>query len=213
MSTIALSLFALIACVPAQRHEAALSELEAWKTGAWECVTLAREMGLEAQGVIMETETLAALAEVLRLELGASEARVHELSGKVIMELDGDVIFEKGSWNLTPDGEVAVADVAKALRAVGEREIRVEGYAERSEITDEDPGAWRLSAQRAGAVVALLVDQFVDPANIAAVGFGAFREAPRAPNRRVDVVLIPRLELRYPELDPRVAECLERPSR
>lgn len=141
---------------------------------------------------------------------GRLDAPVRE--GRVSLDLDprGLVVsiresgsFATGSAEVSPDARAVVAEIAAAVREVGNL-VRVEGHTDDVPIHTPQYGSnWELSTARATSVVALLVGvHAIDPSQLSAAGYSQYHprarndsDANRARNRRVDVVI----------LDPRVS--------
>lgn len=165
----------------------------------------AEKAALEAEKAKLEQKTAEydALVDGLQSEIDAGQITITELQGKLTVGMSNAILFDSGSTEVKAEGVEALTKVAGVLAGVTSRTISVEGH------TDNVPvraGAsykdnWGLSALRASTVVTLLVEQGVDPLNVAAVGFGEHRpvadnETPegKAANRRTDIVLVPKLE-------------------
>lgn len=143
-----------------------------------------------------------ALVDGLQAEIDAGQITITELQGKLTVQLSNAILFDSGSIAIKSVGQEALGKVASVLAAVEGRAIRVEGHTDDVPV---NPGAhyrdnWGLSALRASVVVRLLVDNGVDPGNIAAVGYAdthpvADNESAegKAANRRTEIVLVPRL--------------------
>ena len=111
--------------------------------------------------------------------------------------------FVTGSAELSRDARAVVAEVAGAVREVGNL-VRVEGHTDDVPIhTARYASNWELSTARATSVVALIVGLHgIDAARLSAAGYSEYHplapndsEANRSRNRRVDIVI----------LDPRVS--------
>ena len=112
------------------------------------------------------------------------------------------VVFEEGSAEI-PESVVPLLRSLAGLLVQLRHDVRVEGYAARDEGADgEDASGWALSTARALEVVRFFQRSGIDPRRLSAAGFGDAR--PRYPpgarnrprNRRVEIVLVPRPELR-----------------
>jgi len=115
----------------------------------------------------------------------------------VEVEIRNDVLFASGSAALNEAAVLVLSRLAATLRGFG-NPIRVEGH------TDDVPmqgrayrDNWDLSAARAAAVVRVLVDNDVEPARLAVLGFGEHRpkrsnDTPdgRNANRRVLLAIL-----------------------
>ncbi len=171
-----------------------------------EAARLAREKAeLEAEKAELEQKTSEydALVDGLQAEIEAGQITITELQGKLTVGMSNAILFDSGSTQVVAEGVEALTKVAGVLAGVTDRSISVEGHTDnvpvRSGASYKDN--WGLSALRASTVVTLLVEQGVDPLNVAAVGFGEHRPVAdnetaegKAANRRTDIVLVPRLE-------------------
>ncbi|SNZ09603.1 chemotaxis protein MotB [Persephonella hydrogeniphila] len=97
--------------------------------------------------------------------------RIAVIEDYVILRLFNDVVFERGSAQLSEDAKKALKSIAKALKALSknEIEIRVEGH---TDITPEGVDPWELSVKRAVAVAEYLIKNGVDPKKISVTGYG-----------------------------------------
>lgn len=127
------------------------------------------------------------------------------------LELSAGLLFSTAEAILGQDAEIILNEIAQILYD-HDRPVRVEGFTDNIPIsTPQFPSNWELSAARSAAVVELFVESGLDPAKLAAVGYGEFQpktenDTPqgRAINRRVVLMISKSNELR-PQL-------LERPS-
>jgi chemotaxis protein MotB len=139
------------------------------------------------------------MAKALRGQIDAGRVELTELRGKMTVKMKDKILFSSGSARLGKDGKEALAAVADVLRDVGDKVIRVEGHTDNVPL-GRGPFAtnWDLSTARALAVVRFFQDAGVDPARLAAAGYGEFQPiAPndtpegRSLNRRIEIVLAP----------------------
>jgi len=80
-------------------------------------------------------------------------ATVDETTEEVAVTLDANVLFDKGSVDLRPEAQQALADVAADIAARGTGEVAVVGH---TDSDGSDASNQVLSEQRAGSVVAAL---------------------------------------------------------
>lgn len=129
---------------------------------------------------------------------------VEQRDGKVYVSLENKLLFASGSWTVGANGKTAVVELGKVLGENPDIAVLIEGH------TDDVPyggsgnlkGNWDLSAKRATAIVNILREnKTIDPKNLTAAGRGEY--APIAPNdtpenkaknRRIEVVLTPKLD-------------------
>ena len=130
--------------------------------------------------------------------------RVNQRQGKVYVTMDTDMLFESGSWTVGEEGVKAVEALGRGLARNPETCILIEGH------TDNQPyigrgiirNNWDLSIKRATAIVEILrKNPDINSKNLTAAGRG--EHAPiasndtmegRAKNRRIEVIITPKLE-------------------
>ena len=132
---------------------------------------------------------------------------VEERDGKVYVRLSSNLLFASGSTAIDPEGRQALSDLAKAIEDEEGFEVVVEGHTD--DVAFSAPNSpkdnWELSVLRATAVVEVLTSSSsLKPALLTAAGRSEFH--PRDPedrsrNRRIEVVLSPKLGGLYDLLD------------
>ena len=133
-------------------------------------------------------------------------------AGRIVINLPNNVLFNSGSASLNAEGQEALAQIGGVLKNFSDRRFQVEGHTDNVPIKSARfPSNWELSTTRALAVVHLLSDMGVTPENLSAAGFGEFRpradndtEDGRQLNRRIEIVMLPNLDILSSEL-PKVA--------
>lgn len=162
----------------------------------------------ELEGLIAAQEAkMNALKNALSKALRNFEGKgltVEERNGKVYISMENKLLFASGSWSVGTQGKQAVRQLGKVLGENKDIAVLIEGH------TDDDPylgngqlkGNWDLSTKRATAIVQLLVqNKKIDPENLTAAGRGehapvASNESTtgKAKNRRIEVILTPKLD-------------------
>ena len=155
-----------------------------------------------AQTKSTHTSMLAGLEQEIRNK----EVTIQELKEKFSINFVDQVLFESGRTTLTPRGKEILSKVSGVLKAAESRYIRVVGHTDDKPIMPEYqykfPSNWELSAARAAMVVRFFQHEMgLDPANMEAVGRSFYEpvasnetEQGRALNRRVNIVIAPRIE-------------------
>jgi chemotaxis protein MotB len=138
----------------------------------------------------------------LQQQLAASQQQVSRLLGAIKYTVNSDLLFASGSWQMRPQGQQIIANLAKKLAPSQQNHLMVSGYTDNAPI---GPALQRqgvtsneeLSQKRADAVMQYLISQGVRPDLVSAKGFGeadpvaSNNTAPgRAQNRRVELSLV-----------------------
>jgi chemotaxis protein MotB len=148
---------------------------------------------------VAQNQQLQAQNQQLQTQNSASQAQIARLQGAIRYTVNSDLLFQSGSWDMSPDGQKVIARLAQKLAPTQQAKLVVAGY------TDNAPvGAalkkrgvtnnLELSQKRAESVMQFLVSQGVKPELVSAQGFGeADPVAPnntpagRSQNRRVEI--------------------------
>lgn len=147
-----------------------------------------------------------ALRETLSRALNSFEGKgltVEQKNGKVYVSLENKLLFASGSWTVNSEGRSAVVEIGKVLAENPDISVLIEGHTDNVPFTGNSvKNNWELSTKRALAVVEILEqNQGILKENLTAAGRGEF--APlvsnatlegRAKNRRIEIVLAPKLE-------------------
>lgn len=129
---------------------------------------------------------------------------VEERDGKVYVSMENKLLFSSGSWKVGTEGKKAVIQLGEVLAQNPDINVLIEGH------TDDDPytgkgdisGNWDLSTKRATEIVKILMDvPSIRPENLTAAGKSKYvplgnndTAEGKAKNRRIEVVLTPKLD-------------------
>jgi len=129
--------------------------------------------------------------------------RVSKTSHGVQISIDETVIFNRGSVDITRDGQEVLGQLAIALNAQPNVEVLVIGHTDKVRITKKTKyltDNWDLSVLKATAVTRALEEAKLDPGIITASGRAAHdpmvsnnTQAGRDKNRRIEINVYPRL--------------------
>ena len=144
----------------------------------------------------------------LRDAIGAGTLAVEVRKGKMLVKLGDTILFDPGQATLKTDGQRALRQVAQALKEIAERDFLVAGHTDNRPIKNSPYASnWELSTARAVTVVRFLQSEGVDPRRLAAAGYSEFdaladneTSESRALNRRIEVVVMPRID-ELPQID------------
>ena len=129
---------------------------------------------------------------------------IEQRDGKVYVSMENKLLFESGSWAVNTRGREAVVALGRVLAENKEIAVLIEGH------TDNVPyggsgnikSNWDLSTKRATAIVNILTQNNGIPKdNLTAAGRGEYAPVAsnstsegRSKNRRIEVVLTPKLD-------------------
>ncbi len=153
-------------------------------------------------------EIYAQFVNRLKTMIDGGQLTVSIEQGRIVINLPNNVLFKSGSAHLNPEGKEALANIALVLSQFSDRRFQIEGHTDNNPIKSARfPSNWELSTTRALTVIHLLTSMDVAPENISAAGFGEFRprsenetEEGRKLNRRIEIVMLPNLDILSSEL-------------
>jgi len=130
--------------------------------------------------------------------------KVTQRNGKIYISMENKLLFDSGSWNVKQNGKKAIQTIANILSVNPDVEIMIEGHTDN--IPYKPHGAildnWDLSVKRATSVVRqLMKNPNIDPKRLVPAGRSKYlpvadNSTPegRARNRRIEVILTPKLD-------------------
>ncbi|MDB5011942.1 MAG: hypothetical protein JWQ25_144, partial [Daejeonella sp.] len=128
-------------------------------------------------------------------------------NGKVYVSLTDKLLFSTGSIIIDEKGKQALQELAKVLKTQPEINISVEGHTDNQKVNNlgQIKDNWDLSVLRATSVVRYLTDvEKIENARITATGKGEYQPLAtgnsadiRSKNRRIEIVLSPKLDELY----------------
>lgn len=129
---------------------------------------------------------------------------VEQRDGKVYVSMENKLLFESGSWAVNTRGREAVVELGKVLSQHPEIAVLIEGHTDNVPYSGNGniQNNWDLSTKRATAIVGILVENStLQKNNLTAAGKGEYTPIAtnetsegKAKNRRIEVVLTPRLD-------------------
>ncbi len=167
---------------------------------------------LEAE-TMKRNEIYAQFVSRLQEMIDAGQLSVTIKNGRIVIELPDNILFDSGRAELNSAGRKALTQVAGILAQFQDRRFQVEGHTDDKPIKSAlYPSNWELSTGRALSVLHLLIDTGVSPSNISAAGYGEFHPKAdnatpegRKLNRRIEIVMLPNLDLLSDEI-PKLTE-------
>jgi len=157
--------------------------------------------------IAAKEESMRKLKETLSKALNSFEGKgltVEQKNGKVYVSMENKLLFNSGSWAVGTEGKKAVVEVGKVLGDNPDISVLIEGHTDDVPYGGSGPIAdnWDLSTKRATAIVAILSEnKSINKQNLTAAGRGEFSPLAsnataegKAKNRRIEIILTPRLD-------------------
>jgi chemotaxis protein MotB len=138
----------------------------------------------------------------LQQQVAADQQQIGRLQGAIKYTVNSDLLFAPGSWQMRPQGQQVIANLAKKLAPTQQNHLMVSGYTDNAPIGEAlrregVASNQELSQKRADAVTQYLISQGVKPDLVSAQGFGDASPVAsndttqgRAQNRRVELSLV-----------------------
>ena len=159
-------------------------------------------------------------------QVDAGQLRVETRRGRLVLDVNGDLLFEAGKAEVRSAGKGVLMEIARALQASaspgGGRRFLVSDHVDDAPLKSKHfHSTWDLTASRAAAVVEMFVSFGVPAGSLAAAGAGEFDPIvandsadDRAKNRRLEIALLPAAEevIAHPP-DPTSASAQRLPGR
>jgi chemotaxis protein MotB len=171
-------------------------------------LTKRSERVTELENIIASKEAqMRALKDAISAALTNFEGNgltVEQRDGKVYVSMENKLLFESGSWAVNARGKEAVVALGNVLAVNKEIAVLIEGhtdnvpYSAKGNINNN----WDLSTKRATAIVNILTENpGIPKGNLTPAGRGEYAPISdnttaegRAKNRRIEVVLTPKLD-------------------
>ena len=152
-----------------------------------------------------------ALVTSLKKEVGLDDEdiEINVEKGVVFISLSDKMLFNTGSYNITPRAKEILGKVATVINSKPDFEALIEGH------TDDVPyqkgvllDNWDLSAKRSTAIVRELVELGANPAQLIAAGRSEYvplvpndTAENRSTNRRTKIYVLPKIDQFYTMID------------
>jgi chemotaxis protein MotB len=133
--------------------------------------------------------------------------KVEQRNGKVYVSLEAELLFPSGSAEVDNKGRELLAQLGAVIAEQHGLEIIIEGHTDSDNLVSPNfpHNNWELSVLRATSVLAIIRDQpGVDPAILTASGRSEYHPVDpkdKSRNRRIEVVLAPKLDALFDLLD------------
>ena len=129
---------------------------------------------------------------------------VEQRNGKVYVSMENKLLFKSGSWAIGSKGRIAIEQLGSVLADNPEIAVLIEGHTDNDPFSSGGPieNNWDLSTKRATSIVQILSENArINPESLTAAGRGEYApiasndtKEGKAKNRRIEVVLTPKLD-------------------
>lgn len=158
---------------------------------------------LDQQRAIMNEQLEAFQKLTAKFEdmVATDDIQVEVRRGRMLVALPSNVLFDSGKAELSPRGQKTLGRVATKLKELGTQRLIVAGHTDNEPIKQSAfADNWELSTVRALKVTRFLIEQGIDPQNLAAAGYGEFdpagsnrNERGKQRNRRIELIVEPKI--------------------
>lgn len=162
----------------------------------------------ELEGIITSKDAqMTALKDAISAALTNFEGNgltVEQRDGKVYVSMENKLLFKSGSWAVNTRGREAVVQLGKVLAENPEIAVLIEGHTDTIAYSGNGNilTNWDLSTKRATSIVSILSENHkILKENLTAAGRGEFAPIAtnstsegRSKNRRIEVILTPKLD-------------------
>ncbi|MCC6410529.1 MAG: OmpA family protein [Saprospiraceae bacterium] len=151
------------------------------------------------------------LKSILPQGLADDDVEVKVDKTVVLINLSDKMLFQSGSYKLTPRAKEVLGKIATILESRPELEVMVEGYTDNVPIKNSCiDDNWDLSVKRSTSVVRVLQNDYkINPNRIIAAGRGEYNTLAsndtaegRSTNRRTRIIIMPKIDQFYELLNP-----------
>ena len=154
------------------------------------------------------------MLKAMQKEVEQGQVKITQLADRLSLNIVDKILFPSGEDHISEQGKEVLKRVGAVLKQARDKTIRIEGHTDNIPIAKSlktrFPSNWELSTARATNVVRFLQDEAkIDANSLEAVGLGEYHPlasnkttAGRSQNRRIEIILFPRVGSLTKELAP-----------
>jgi len=154
------------------------------------------------------------MLKAMQKEVEQGQVKITQLADRLSLNIVDKILFPSGEDQISEQGKEVLKRVGAVLKQAKDKTIRIEGHTDNVPIAKplktRFPSNWELSTARATNVVRFLQDEAgIDANSLEAVGLGEYHPlasnktpAGRSQNRRIEIILFPRVRTLTKELAP-----------
>lgn len=178
-----------------------LSDRSELQTSIEQMQAALREQARRQAEVEARISSFKSLLSRFRPLIDTGKLKVQIIEGRMVLVLATDILFDKGSAELSEEGYIAIKDVTSVLASFPDRSFQVEGHTDNDPIsTKRYPSNWDLAADRALNVVKAMVESGLPATQVSGASYGDNKpvssnetDEGKAQNRRIEIVISPDL--------------------
>jgi len=154
------------------------------------------------------------MLKTMQKEVEQGQVKITQLADRLSLNIVDKILFPSGEDHISEQGKEVLKRVGAVLKQAKDKTIRIEGHTDNVPIAKplqpRFASNWELSTARATNVVRFLQDDAgIDANSLEAVGLGEYHPlasnktpAGRSQNRRIEIILFPRVRSLSKELVP-----------
>ena len=164
------------------------------------------------------------MLKAMQKEVEQGQVKITQLADRLSLNIVDKILFPSGEDHISEQGKEVLKRVGIVLKQAKDKTIRIEGHTDNIPIAKSlktrFPSNWELSTARATNVVRFLQDEArIDANSLEAVGMGEYHPlasnktpAGRSQNRRIEIILFPRVGSLTKELATPKKSKADKPS-
>jgi len=145
------------------------------------------------------------MLKAMQNEVKQGQVKITQLADRLSLNIVDKILFPSGEDQISEQGKEVLKRVGAVLKQAKDKTIRIEGHTDTIPIAKNlrkrFPSNWELSTARATNVVRFLQDEAtINADSLEAVGMGQYHPlasnktpAGRSQNRRIEIILFPRV--------------------
>jgi chemotaxis protein MotB len=164
-----------------------------------ELIRKSRKLDSLERIVMNQREQLMTTKNFMNENVDEGNWMVEELDGKLYIELENDILFDKNSFKISAEGQKTINSIVKAIMENEQKlNVMIVGHTDDLKFQSEEYDNWDLSSQRSLSVTREFIKNGISPEKITSAAKSEYEpvmsndsESGRKANRRTEIILIP----------------------
>jgi chemotaxis protein MotB len=165
------------------------------------------------------------MLKAMQKEVEQGQIKITQLADRLSLNIVDKILFPSGEDQISDQGKEVLKRVGAVLQQAKDKTVRIEGHTDNvptgKHLRARFPTNWELSTARATNVVRFLQDEAgIEAGGLEAVGMGEYHPiatnktpAGRSQNRRIEIILTPRVRNLSKEIAPAGKPPATRPAK